>query len=139
MTERGALLGVPVDPPLHRVDIDERQLTGARQQRHHAGQLCQEIPARSLQLAHVAPGERAQERAQRGRRPHPAEQAGHRAVTQQAQVVDRVRARGHPRHQAGHLHLRARPGPRRDPDTPADQGMQPSALGQRHQRNQPGP
>jgi len=30
MTERGALLGVPVDPPLHRVDIDERQLTGAR-------------------------------------------------------------------------------------------------------------
>jgi hypothetical protein len=60
-------------------------------------------------------------------------------MAQQIQVIDRVRARGHPRHQAGHLHLRVRPGLRRDLHMPAHQRMQSGALGQRHHRDQAGP
>jgi hypothetical protein len=84
-----------------RVDVHERQLARAGQQRRPPGQLRQHFPARFLQLAHVASGERAQERAQRGRGPDLGEQIRHRAMAQQVHVVDCVRVRGHRGDQAG--------------------------------------
>ena len=54
--ERGALLAVPVDPFLHRVDIDERQRVPAGQQRRPPGQLAQQQPVHRLQLPDVPPG-----------------------------------------------------------------------------------
>jgi site-specific DNA recombinase len=48
-------------------------------------------------------GERAQERAQRRRCPHPREQPAHRAVLQQIHVIDRVRPGHHASDQRGHL------------------------------------
>jgi hypothetical protein len=47
--ERRALLLVPVDPPLHRIEAGERQLIRARQQRRPAGQRGQQLPAHHLQ------------------------------------------------------------------------------------------
>ena len=87
---------MPVDPPLHRVDVHERELVRAGQQRRLPGQFRQQLPARRLQLADIAPGERAQERPQRGRRPDPVEQLRHRAVPQQVHVIDRVGAAAMP-------------------------------------------
>ena len=55
MPERRALLLVPVDPLLLRVDVDERERVRAGQQRRAAGQLRQELPARLLQLAARCP------------------------------------------------------------------------------------
>jgi hypothetical protein len=101
--EPRALLGVPVDPLLHRVDVDERQHFPAGQQRRLPRQARQEPPARLLQLGDVPPGVRAQMRAERGRRPDPAEQRAHRAVPQHVHVIDAVRARGHARDQGRHL------------------------------------
>ena len=49
-----------------------------------------------VQLLDVAVGERAQERADRRRRPDPVEQPRHPAVAQQIHVVDAVRAGQHP-------------------------------------------
>ena len=89
-----------VDARLLRVDVKEGEHVRAGQQRGAAGQLRQKLPVDLLQLQRVPPGEGAQERPQRGRRPDPAEQHPHRAVTQQAHVIDAVRARGHPRDQA---------------------------------------
>jgi len=48
-------------------------------------------------------GERAQERAQRRRRPHPHEQAAHRTVPQQVHVIDRVGSGHHAGDQRGHF------------------------------------
>ena len=96
MPERRALLLMAVDAALHRVDVHERQHVRAGQQRRLPGQLREQVPARRLQLADITPGERAQERPQRGRGPHPAEQLRHRAVPQQAHVVDRVGAAAMP-------------------------------------------
>ena len=73
--ERGALLAVPVDPFLHRVDIHEGQRVLAGQQRRPAGQLAQQLAVHRLQLADVSPGVGPQVRSQRRRRPDPAEQA----------------------------------------------------------------
>jgi hypothetical protein len=61
MPEPGALPGVPVDPFLHRVHVDERQHVTAGQQRRPPGQLRQQPAAHGIQLADAAPGERAQE------------------------------------------------------------------------------
>jgi hypothetical protein len=54
-----------------------------------------------VQLAHVAPGKRPQERPQGGRRPDPAEHLCHGAVPQDVQVIDVVRPGGHARDQQG--------------------------------------
>ena len=72
--EPRALLLVPVDPLLHRVDVDERQGVRAGQQRRPPGQFRQQLPGRLLQLGDVAPGIGAQVRAQRGRGADAAEQ-----------------------------------------------------------------
>jgi len=81
--ERRALLGVPVDPFLLGVDIDEGQDIRPGQQRGTAGQLRQDLPVDLAQLKDIAPGERAQERPQRGRRADIPEQHRQGAVTQQ--------------------------------------------------------
>jgi len=75
------------------------------QQRGAAGQPGQQKPVHLPELEHVSPGERPQERPQRGRRPDSAKQDRHRPVPQQVQVIDAVRAADHPRHDPGHLHL----------------------------------
>ena len=97
--ERGALLGAPVHPPLHRVDIDERQRVGAGQQRGPGGQLDQYPAVHRGELAHVAVVERPQEAAQRRRGADPADRGRERAVAQQVHPVDGVRAGDHPGHQ----------------------------------------
>ena len=74
----------------------------------------QELPACPLELADVAPGETAQERAERGRRPHPAEHLCHRCDA--ALSYRRSSLRLPPScHQAVCLHLRA---PRPSPQPP---------------------
>ena len=103
------------------------------------GQLRQQLAGHGVQLPHVAPGERAQERPQRGRCPDPAEQVRHRAVPQHVHVIDAVRPGGHPRDQAGHLQVRVHPGPAGDRDVLADQVRQAAALRQGHDRDQAGP
>ena len=100
MPEPRALLVLPVDAFLHRVDVKKRQGARAGQQRRPPGQFREELPARLLQLADVA-GITAQVRAQRRRCPDPAEQRAHRAVPQHVHVIDRIRARRHPGDQAG--------------------------------------
>ena len=88
----------------------------------------QELPARLLQLAHVAPGIGAQVRAQRGRGADAAEQRAHRAVPQQVHVIDAVRPGGHPGDQARHLQVRVDPAFAARPDVLRDQVRQPGAL-----------
>jgi hypothetical protein len=139
MPEPGALLLVPVDALLLGVDIDKGQHVLAGQQRGPAGQLAQQQPVHLAQLEHVPPGERPQERPQRGRCPDPAKQAWHGAVPQQAQVIDAVRAADHPRHDGRHLHLRVHPAPVADPDVLIHQAAQARPLGQRHHRHQTRP
>jgi hypothetical protein len=57
---------------------------------------------------------------QRGRRPDPAEQVGHRTMAQQIHVIDTVRARGHARDQARDLQLRVDPARAARPDMGLD-------------------
>jgi hypothetical protein len=117
------------------VDIDKGQRLLAGQQRRAPGQLRQQQPVHLAQLQHVPPGERAQERPQRGRRPDPAEQRRHRAVPQQVQVIDAVRTADHPGHDAGHFHLGVHPAPAADADMPGHQVTQAGPLGQSHHRD----
>ena len=56
MAEPGALLGVPVHPPLTRVHIQPHQGGRVGQERGPGGQLGQQPPADGLELAHVGPG-----------------------------------------------------------------------------------
>jgi hypothetical protein len=93
-------------------------------------------PAHLLQLQHVPPGERPQERSQRGRRPDPAEQHGHRAVAQQVHVIDTVRPGDHPGHQARNLQVRVHPARAVNPDMLCDQAIQARPPGQGHHRDQ---
>ena len=137
--EPGALLLVPVDPFLHRVDVHERQHVLAGQQRRPAGQFRQQLAVHRLQLADVPPGVRAQVRAQRGRRPDPAEQHIHGPVPQQVHVVDAVRSGDHPGDQAADLRRRVDPARAARPDLLRDQLGEPGPLRQRHDRDQPGP
>jgi hypothetical protein len=119
VAERRALLLVPVDPPLRRVDVDERQHAGAWQQRRLPGQLRQQVPADLAELEHVAPGKRPQERPHGRRCPQPGEHDAHRAVAQHVQVIDRVRTRRFLRRdQASDLRLRVRPARAADADVP---------------------
>ena len=136
--EPGALLLVPVDPLLHRVDVDERESVRAGQQRRLPGQLRQELPARLLQLGDVSPGIGAQVRAERGRGADPAEQGPHRAVPQHVHVIDAVRAGGHPGDQARDLQVRVHPAVPARPDVLRDQVRQAGPLRQRHHRHQAG-
>ena len=136
--EPGALLVVPVDPFLHRVDVNERQRSRAGQQRRLPGQRDQELPARLLQLADVSPGIAAQVRPQRGRRPDTAEQRAHRTMPQQVHVIDRIRPGGHPGHQAPDLQVRVNAALAARPDVLRDQIRQPGTLRERHHRHQPG-
>ena len=78
-------------------------------------------------------------RAQRGRRADPAEQHIHRAVPQQVHVIDAVRPADHPGDQAGNLQLGVDPARAAGPDLLRDQLGEPGPLGQRHDRDQPGP
>ncbi len=139
MAERRALLLVPVDPLLHRVDVHERHRVLAGQQRGPAGHPGQQQPAHLLQLQHIAPGEGAQERAQRGRRPDLAEQRRHRPVPQQVHVIDAVRPGNHPRRQAADLQVRVHPAPAADLDVLRDQVLQGRPLRQGHHRDQARP
>ena len=86
----------------------------------------------------MAEGERAQERPQRGRGPHPGEQPAHPAVPQQAHVVDRVGPGDHPRDQARDLQMGVGPTRRADPHVLGDQPLQPGPLSQPQHRRQPG-
>jgi len=136
--EPRALLAVPVDPFLHRVDAGERQGVRAGQQRRLPGQFRQELPACLLQLGDVAPGITAQVRAQRGQGADPAEQDAHRAVPQHVHVIDAVRARGHPGDQAPDLQVRIDAAPAARRDVLRNEVRQAGALRQGHHRDQSG-
>jgi hypothetical protein len=138
MAELRALLFVPVDPFLHRVDIDEREGFSAGQQRRLPGQLRQKLPARFLQLADVPPGIGAQVRTERRRGADPAEQDVHRTVPQHVHVIDRIRARGHPSSQARDLQMRVDAALAARRDVLRDQVRQAGTLGERHHRHQAG-
>ena len=131
-------LFVAVDP-LFIERVHERQHVLAGQQRRPPGQLREQLAVHRLQLTHVPPGIRAQVRAQRGRRPDPAEQHIHRPVPQQIHVVDTVRPADHP----GDLRQPTFTGALTPHGPPAcllrDQLGEPGPLRQRHHRDQPGP
>jgi len=107
VAEPGALLVVPADALVHRVDAGEREGVRAGQQGRLPGQLREKLPACLLQLADVFLGTGAQVRAQRARRADPAGQRAHRAVPQHVHVIGRVRAGRHARDQARDLQVRA--------------------------------
>ena len=136
--ERRALLGAPVHPPLHRVDIDEHHRVGAGQHRGPGGQLDQYPAVHRGQLADVAVVEGPQEAAQRRRGADPADRGRERAVAQQVHPVDGVGAGDHPGHQRTDL----QPGVGADlgghPHMLSGQVFQPDVLGQPHGRYQPG-
>jgi len=104
-----------------------------------AGQLRQDLPVHLAQLQHVPPGERPQERPQRGRRPDPAEQVRQGAVPQHAHVIDAARPGDHPGHQAQDLHPRIHPASLADPDMLCHHAAQASPLPQGHHRDQARP
>jgi Recombinase/Recombinase zinc beta ribbon domain len=83
-------------------------------------------------------GEAAQERAQRRRRPHPAERSTHPAMAQQIHVLDRVRARGHAGDQAGHLQMRIHPALLAKRHALPHKIGQPAPLSEFDRRDQPG-
>ena len=109
---RGGLLGVTVDLTHGVIDIDERDSLGVLGTDDHArysrGQTREQAATDSIELLDMPVGERAQERAQCRGCPHPSEQATHRAVAEQVQVIDRIGAGHHPAHHNGRLHRRVR-------------------------------
>ena len=82
------------------IDVDERHAFGVlrtgQQARGARGQPSEKPGPHSVELLNMAMSERAQERAQRRGRPHPAEQPSHRAVAQHVEAIDAVRAGEHP-------------------------------------------
>jgi hypothetical protein len=78
-------------------------------------------------------------RAQRGRRPDPAEQIWQRAMPQQVHVIYAVRTRRHPSDQARDLQMSVDPAIPARPDMLSDQISEPGALRQSHERDQPRP
>jgi hypothetical protein len=123
-----------VDLPDGVVDVDERQPVGAGQQpRHRRRQPGQHSGVDGVELADVPKGERAQERAQRRRRPDTGEDPVHPAVTQNVEVVDAVGAGQHPGNHTRRLRRRVR---RPHAQLPAQQAMQPRQLRQPHHRHQ---
>jgi len=121
-----------VDPLLRRVDVDEGQHTGSRQQRRLAREPGQQVPSGLLDLQHVPPGITAQVRPERGRRTDPAEQHVHGPVPQQAHIVDRVSARD----QAADLQVRIYPARATGPDMLREQFRQAGALREGHHEHQ---
>jgi hypothetical protein len=107
-----------------------------RQDRGRRGESGQQPGGDRVQLADVAEGEPAQERAQRRGRAHVVEQPGHPAVAQQAHIADRVRAGDHARDQREDLRRGVRAARRRDPHPLGQQGRQPTPGGQRHHRRE---
>jgi len=83
-------------------------------------------------------GERAQERPQRGRRPHPGEQPTHRAVPQQRHAIERVSAGDHPRDQAQDLQVGVAATRLVDLDVGRDELLTPGSLGQLQDRRKAG-
>ena len=135
------LLGPAVDPLVGGVDVDERHLTGARQQRGVCGQLGQEPAVDGVELEGMAVGEGAEEGAQRGRGTDPCEHGRHRTVTQHVKAVDAVRACGHAPHDAGDLGVRGRTRTVLRPGQShllGHQAGEPAPLGRPHHRDQPG-
>ena len=75
------------------VDIDEHHPVRAGEQaRHPRGQAGEQSSRDGVDLLHVTVRERAQIRAERRRRSHPAEHLLHRSVSQEVEIVDAVRA-----------------------------------------------
>ncbi len=73
MPERRTLLGGPIHPSLHRVDIDESQRLRAGQQRSLRRQPSQHPAMHRGELAHGGVGESPQKRPQRRRGADPTE------------------------------------------------------------------
>jgi hypothetical protein len=138
LPQPGALLGVPVDPFLHRVDVNERQPARARQQRRPPGQLRQEPPGPPSPAARRSRSCNSTGASRAWTVPGPAEQRAHRAVPQQVHVIDRIRPARHPGHQAPDLQVRVDPALDAGPDLLRDQIAEPGALRQRYHRDQPG-
>jgi len=118
------------------VDVEVGDLVGADQQRHAAGEVHQEPGRDRVELAHVAEGERPQERPECRGGTHRGEQPTHGAVAQQVHLVDVVRPGDHSRDQRHDLGHRVRPGGPRDMHVLTDQLVQTGTLGQRHHRDQ---
>jgi hypothetical protein len=134
----GTLLGVAVGLPHRVVQVQEADLVGTGQQRSAVGQRGQECCGHRVELADVAEGEAAQERAQRAGRPDAGEQPVHAAVAQQVHVIDRVRAGDHPGHQRRHLQLRVHPAGGLQRELVGDQLTQAAVGREREHRGQPG-
>nr|WP_234334633.1 hypothetical protein [Streptomyces sp. NRRL B-1347] len=138
---RCALRGGAVDLFDLGADVHEHQAVAVGEHAGAGGEVAGERLGRGLQLAHVPPGERAQEAAERGRRPYPAEQTGKPAVAQHVQIVGAVRAGGHTAHDRHHLRVRGRPGTvlrTDDADLLGHHPVQPAPLRQPHHRHRPG-
>ena len=140
MAERRALLLVPVDPLLHRVDVDERQHVLAGQQRGAAGQLGQQQPVHLPQLEHVPPGERRAGTSPAWTAPGPRRTApaspraaagpGHRCCPPRAII---------PATRQGTFRCGVHPAPVGDGHVLTGQRGQARPLGQRHHRHQARP
>jgi len=132
-----ALLGVAVGLADGVVDVHVghpvRVARPGQQPRRHAGQPGQGPGGNRVELAHVPEPERAQERAQRRRRPPPVEDLDHSAVPQHVQIVDGVRAGEHPRDHARRL---GRGVGRGHAQPLLQQVVQPGPFGQPHHRHQ---
>lgn len=91
------------------VDVEVCDLITAGQQvGHPGGQTGQQPGGDGVELLDVTVRERAQEGAQRRRRPHPGEQPVHRSVAEKVEVVDAVGTGEHPRDDAPGLGDRVR-------------------------------
>jgi hypothetical protein len=119
------------------VDIDERHpLRGigtGDQTSGPGGQSRQEPATDRVKLLDMAVGERPQERAQRRRRTHPAEQPRHPTMAQQIEVIDAVGAGQHATHHAGRLRRSVGRG---DAQLLIEKVMQTSRLRQPQDRDQ---
>lgn len=130
VTERGALFLLAVDPPQHRVNIDEAQRLDAGEQRRRRGQPAQHGAGGRVQLTYMPVSERPQECPQRAGGVYLVEQRGHATVAYQVQVIYRVRTSGYTGHYRGRLARRVGPGITGQTDPGGDSLMQPDLLGQ---------
>ena len=101
--EPRALLLMPVDPLLHRVDVMNARVSAPGSSGARRDSSARNSRAAFSSWATFPQVIGAQVRAQRRRGADAAEQGAHRAVPQRAHVIDRIRARGHPGDQARDL------------------------------------
>lgn len=132
MPETRALLLRPVNPFLHRVQVQEGQHIRAGQQRCARGEAGQQRPVHLLDLADVSPVQAAQERAEGGRGADPGKQLVHAAVPQRVQIVDGIGSREHPGHDRADFLRRVHPERAGDSHVPGGEGAQAASLGQAH-------